>query len=62
LERDLCDRHRVQFTCDYLTGDFSKREMYKAYEISRSLGDRLIKRYTYEGVEVLNERSRAPYR
>ena len=52
---------RVQFTSDYLTGDFSKHELCEAYGISRPTGDKWIQRYTCEGVEGLKERTRAPH-
>ncbi len=51
---------RVQFTSDYLSGDFSKRELCEAYGISRPTGDKWIQRYVLEGVEGLKERPRAP--
>lgn len=52
---------RIQFTNDYMTGDFNKRELCDAYGISRPTGDKWIQRYAQQGVEGLKERCRAPH-
>jgi len=52
---------RIQFTSDYLSGDYSKQELCEAYGISRPTGDKWIRRYALEGAAGLRERPRAPH-
>ena len=52
---------RVQFIADWLSGDYTKRELCEAYRVSRPTGDKWIGRYLEAGVEGLQERSRAPH-
>lgn len=50
---------RVQFIADWLSRDYSKMELCRAYGISRPTADKWIQRYQGGGVEQLEERSRA---
>lgn len=52
---------RVRFLADWLSGDYTKSELCRAYGISRPTGDKWIARYAAEGPEGLIERSRAPH-
>ena len=52
---------RVQFIADWLSRDYSKIELCAAYGISRPTADKWIKRYQEDGVNGLEERSRAAH-
>jgi len=52
---------RVQFVADWLSGDYSKMDLCRAYGISRPTADKWIERYQQGGVEQLEERSRAAH-
>lgn len=51
---------RIQFTTDWLSGDYTKHALCDAYGISRPTGDKWIQRYEAVGLEGLAEQSRAP--
>ncbi len=53
---------RVKFIADWLSKEYSKIELCRAYGISRPTADKWIKRYQDGGVEALEERSRAAHR
>src|SRR6266581_1314226 len=53
---------RVKFIADWLSQEYSKMELCRAYAISRPSADKWIKRYEEGGVEALAERSRAAHR
>lgn len=52
---------RVQFIADWLSGDYFKIELCKAYGISRPTADKWIKRYQEGGVIALEELSHAAH-
>lgn len=52
---------RVQFIADWLSRDYTKMELCRAYGISRPTADKWIQRYQQGGVEQLAERSRAAH-
>src|SRR6058998_3668358 len=52
---------RVQFIADWLSHDYFKIELCRAYGISRPTADKWIQRYQQGGVEQLEERSRAAH-
>ena len=52
---------RVQFIADWLSGDYFKIDLCRAYGISRPTADKWIERYQQGGVEQLEERSRAAH-
>lgn len=51
---------RVRFVADWLSGEYSKSALCRAYGISRPTGDKWIGRYLQDGAGGLTERSRAP--
>ena len=51
---------RVKFIADWLTQNYTKIELCRAYGISRPTADKWIKRYQQEGAKALEERHRAP--
>ena len=52
---------RVKFIADWLSKEYTKIELCRAYGISRPSADKWIKRYGEGGVEALDERSRAAH-
>src|SRR5258705_7398431 len=52
---------RVQFIADWLSRDYTKIDLCRAYRISRPTADKWIQRYQQGGVEQLEERSRAAH-
>jgi transposase InsO family protein len=52
---------RVQFIADWLSHDYAKIDLCRAYGISCPTADKWIKRYQQGGVEQLEERSRAAH-
>ena len=52
---------RVQFIADWLSDDYTKMDLCRAYGISRPTADKWIQRYQQGGVEQLEERSRAAH-
>jgi transposase InsO family protein len=52
---------RIQFIADWLSGDYTKTELCRAYGISRPTGDKWIDRYAERGWQGLEELSRAPH-
>ena len=52
---------RVQFIADWLSDDYTKIDLCRAYGISRPTADKWIQRYQQGGVEQLEERSRAAH-
>ena len=52
---------RVQFIADWLSEDYTKMDLCRAYGISRPTADKWIQRYQQGGVEQLEERSRAAH-
>ncbi len=59
-ETSAMDR-RIQLIADWLSGEYTKRELCRAYEISRPTTDKWIARYTARGVPGLEELARAPH-
>ena len=53
---------RVQFIANWLSHDYTKMDLCRAYGISRPTADKWIQRYQHGGVEQLEERSRAAHR
>lgn len=53
---------RIQFTADWLSGQYSKRALCEAYGISRPTGDKWLHRYQQLGAAGLQDQSRAPQR
>lgn len=53
---------RLQLIADWLSGEYTKRELCWIYEISRPTADKWIERYHAHGVQGLQERARAPHR
>lgn len=53
---------RVKFIADWLSHDYTKMDLCRAYGISRPTADKWIQRYQQGGVEQLEERSRAAHR
>src|SRR5712692_4970805 len=51
---------RIQMIADWLSGDYTKSELCRAYGISRPTADKWIERCTEGGAHGLEERSRAP--
>lgn len=51
---------RIQLIADWLSGEYTKRELCRAYEISRPTADKWIARYTARGAQGLEELARAP--
>jgi transposase InsO family protein len=52
---------RVQFIADWLSRDYSKMDLCRAFGISRPTADKWIQRYQQGGVEQLEERSHAAH-
>jgi transposase InsO family protein len=52
---------RVKFIADWLSRNYSKMDLCRAYGISRPTADKWIQRYQQGGVEQLEERSRAAH-
>ena len=52
---------RVQFIADWLSDDYTKMDLCRAYGISRPTADKWIQRYQQGGVKQLEERSRAAH-
>ena len=52
---------RVLFIADWLSHDYTKVELCRAYGISRPTADKWIQRYQQGGVEALDEHSRAAH-
>ena len=52
---------RVQLIADWLSHDYTKVELCRAYGISRPTADKWIQRYQQGGAEALDERSRAAH-
>ena len=52
---------RLQLIADWLSGDYTKRELCRIYEISRPTTDKWIARYRARGVQGLEELARAPH-
>jgi len=52
---------RVQFIADWLSCDYTKMDLCRAYGISRPTADKWIQRYQQGGVEQLEERSHAAH-
>ncbi len=52
---------RVKFIADWLSKEYTKIELCRAYGISRPTADKWMKRYGEGGVEALDERSRAAH-
>jgi transposase InsO family protein len=52
---------RVQMIADWLSGDYTKSELCRAYGISRPTTDKWIERYAERGPQGLEELARAPY-
>ena len=52
---------RIQLIADWLTGEYTKSELCRAYEISRPTADKWIARYTARGAQGLAELARAPH-
>jgi len=52
---------RIQLIADWLSGEYTKSELCRAYEISRPTADKWIARYTERGAQGLEERARAPH-
>ena len=52
---------RVQFIANWLSHDYTKMDLCRAYGISRPTADKWIQRYQHGGVEQLEERSRAAH-
>ena len=53
---------RVKFIADWLSRNYTKMDLSRAYGISRPTADKWIQRYQQGGVEQLEERSRAAHR
>ena len=51
---------KVEFICEWLSGQYTLTELCNHYEISRPTAYRLIQRYERNGIEGLLEQSRAP--
>ena len=51
---------RVQMIADWLSGDYTKSELCRAYGISRPTTDKWIERYAERGPQGLEELARAP--
>ena len=52
---------RIQLIADWVSGEYTKRELCRAYEISRPTADKWIARYTERGARGLEELARAPH-
>ena len=52
---------RVQLIGDWLSGEYTKRELCQMYEISRPTADKWMARYRARGAPGLEELSRAPH-
>jgi transposase InsO family protein len=52
---------RIQLISDWLSGDYTKSELCRIYEISRPTADKWINRYAERGLQGLEELSRAPH-
>ena len=52
---------RVQLIADWLSGDYTKRELCQMYGISRPTTDKWLERYRTRGARGLEELSRAPH-
>jgi transposase InsO family protein len=52
---------RIQLIGDWLSGEYSKSELCRMYEISRPTGDKWIARYQARGVQGLEELARTPH-
>jgi transposase InsO family protein len=52
---------RIQLIADWLSGDYTKSELCRAYGISRPTADKWIERYVERGAQGLEELSRAPH-
>jgi transposase-like protein len=52
---------RLQLIADWLSGDYTKSELCRIYEISRPTTDKWIARYRARGVQGLEELARAPH-
>jgi transposase InsO family protein len=52
---------RVKFIADWLSRDYTKMDLCRAYGISRPTADKWIQRYQQGGVEQFKERSRAAH-
>lgn len=53
---------RIQLIGDWLSGEYTKRDLCRMYEISRPTADKWIARYRARGAPGLEELSRAPHR
>jgi len=52
---------RIRLIADWLSGDYTKSELCRAYEVSRPTADKWIERYAGLGPQGLEELSRAPH-
>jgi transposase InsO family protein len=52
---------RIQLIGDWLSGDYTKSELCRAYGISRPTADKWIERYVERGAQGFEELSRAPH-
>ena len=52
---------RIQFIADWLSGDYTKSDLCRAYGISRPTADKWIERYIERGPQGLEGLSRAPH-
>lgn len=52
---------RIQLIADWLSGEYTKSELCRAYEISRPTADKWIERYTERGAQGLEDLARAPH-
>lgn len=52
---------RIQLIADWLSGECTKSELCRAYEISRPTADKWIARYTARGAHGLEDLARAPH-
>lgn len=52
---------KKQFILDYLTGNYSKKQLCCAYGISRPTGDLLIRKYAEGGFTNLGDKRKRPY-
>ena len=52
---------KKQFILDYLTGNYTKRDLCQAYGISRPTGDLLLKKYKSGGFTELGDRRKTPH-
>ena len=52
---------RIQLIADWLSGEYTKSELCRAYGISRPTADKWIRRYTERGAHGLEDLARAPH-